>query len=428
MLNARTRCNVLVSAALAVGLLGCAPEAKNADLVIRGATLVIGDGRTLEGGTVVVHDGRIVAVGNDVGAWKGTIEIAPDNASILPGLIDSHVHLMALASGSADSVARFRREKLPGILSSYLDLGVTTVRSTGDPWPAIREVRDELHAGMLPGPRVLTSGPLLTAIDGHPATTLCTRLSEQNPEWCRENLVRELPNPGAARDAVRELAENGVDFIKVVYESEAGAELDNDILDAIVAEAGARHLQVVAHASPARLAAAALEAGVHGLVHVPFHAPELQTVAESLGKYPISATAGLYRPYRTLEGHLRTPYLPWSDEMEATRQGILSRVAMLWKNGSPLAFGTDTPMFEPHRSWRHEIDALLTAGLTPADVLIMATRNAAIALGIDDELGTLEKGKRADLVIVKGNPNIDIDALQEVVLVVKNGEVVVDRL
>ena len=90
-------------------------------------------------------------------------------------------------------------------------------------------------------------------------------------------------------------------------------------------------------------------------------------------------------------------------------------------------FGTDTPMFPPEQSWFHEAEALLDAGLTPSDVLVMATRNAARALGLEDEVGTLETGKRADLVMVEGEPDADLEALKNIALVVKNGAIVVDQ-
>jgi len=82
---------------------------------------------------------------------------------------------------------------------------------------------------------------------------------------------------------------------------------------------------------------------------------------------------------------------------------------------------------KPERSWFHEAGALLDAGLTPADVLLMATRNAALAMGLEDEVGTLETGKRADLVMVDGNPDADLEALKRIAVVVKNGAVVVDQ-
>ncbi len=408
--------------------LACAPPPPEvADLVIRDVRVVVGDGSVIDNATVIVVEGRLAAVGEDTGVWVGTQEIDGRGKTVMPGLIDSHVHLLVLASESAESVADFRAERLPGILSQYLEHGITTVRSTGDPLIEILEVREELRSGALRGPRLLTSGPVLTAVDGHPAATVCEAFFE-SPDWCRENLTRELPDPEAAREAVLELAEKGVDFIKVTYESEEGAKLELPILKAIVAEAGSRNLEVVVHSTPARLAAEAIEAGVDGLVHVPFQAAEFQTVVESLGEHPISATAGQYQPYEDPEGNLRTPYLPWwNDQLETTHRGILERVATLWKSGSPLAFGTDTPMFEPGQSWLHEIGALLDAGLTPADVLVMATRNAALALDIDAELGTLEEGKRADLVVVDGKPDVDLGALQNIRLVVKDGNVVVDR-
>ena len=99
----------------------------------------------------------------------------------------------------------------------------------------------------------------------------------------------------------------------------------------------------------------------------------------------------------------------------------------LWEAGSPLAFGTDTPWLGPARSWSHEAGALLEAGLTPNDVLVMATSNAARAIGIEDEVGTVEVGKRADLLVVDGRPDEDLGALENLVVVVQDGALAVDR-
>ena len=128
-------------------LAACASPPPEADLVIRNARLLVGDGTVVSTAVVVVDDGLIVAVGHEVGDWQGRVEIDAAGKTVLPGLIDTHVHLLAMASESAESVARYRQQQLPSVLADFLTRGVTTVRSTGDPLPAITEVR---IAGDLP--------------------------------------------------------------------------------------------------------------------------------------------------------------------------------------------------------------------------------------------------------------------------------------
>ncbi len=414
----------LIPLVLVSGLVACAPPPPpEADLVIRNARLLVGDGTVVDIATVVVDDGRIVAVGDELGAWQGLGEIDAAGKTVLPGLIDTHVHLLALVSESAESVAHYRQEQLPSVLSGFLAQGVTTIRSTGDPLSAIIEVRESLLSGSLGGPQLFTSGPVLAVKDGHPAVTVCGGGSWT---WCRENVVRELENVDGAREAVAELAEAGVDFIKVVSAHPKFPKLDLAVLEAIVEEATSQGLKVVVHAIPAEPAIEALEAGADGLAHL--WGIEHQAFAEAIGDHPISSTVGLSSPFEDEQGILRTPYgLEWNERREEGREVEKQATAALWKGQALLAFGTDTPMFSPEQSWFHEAGALLDAGLTPADVLLMSTRNAALAMGLEDEVGTLETGKRADLVMVDGNPDADLEALKRIAVVVKNGAVVVDQ-
>ncbi len=416
----------LIPLVLLSALAACAAPPPEADLVIRNARLLVGDGTVVDAAAVVVEDGRIVAVGEEVGDWRGRAEIDAAGRTVLPGLIDTHVHLLALASESAETVARFRRERLPGVLTDFLTQGVTTVRSTGDPLPAIAEVREALRSGSLAGPRLLTSGPVLGPKDGHPAVTVCGGGAWA---WCRENLVRELEDSGSARNAVAELAGAGVDFIKVVHEDIMGARLDRAVLEAIVEEAKSHGLKVFVHASPSELAIEALEAGADGLVHTTFgRGVGPRALVEAVGDRPVSSTLGLSAPVEDEEGNLRTPYGgEWNEQRERTREGMRQATTALWQGRALLAFGTDTPTLPPEQGFFHEVGALTGAGLTPSDVLLMATRNAARALGLEDEIGTLEAGKRADLVMVNGHPDADLEALERIALVVKNGAVVVDQ-
>lgn len=408
-------------------LVSCAPPPpESADLVVRNARVFVGDGSVLEDATVVVADGRIVAMGDEPGDWKGTEEIDGAGKTVLPGLIDSHVHLLALSSESADTVAKFRTERLPGILTDFLESGITTVRSTGDPLNEILEVREELRSGSLRGPRLLTAGPVLTSVDGHPAVTVCGGGSWQ---WCRENVVRELPDADAARAAVVELAEAGVDFIKFVNDPNLGQPLDGAVVEAVIEAGHANDLEVVAHILARPLVREALEARLDGLVHMTFGLEEIDDATLPLfAERPISPTLGLIAPVDDGEGGRKSSFgADWNEESQALYDTMSESLRRLWDAGAPLAFGTDTPWFQPPTSWSHESEALLGAGFTPADVLVMATGNGARAIGLRDELGRVEVGKRADLLLVDGRPDEDLAALRDLVIVLQGGNLAVDR-
>ncbi len=158
----------------------------------------------------MIKENRILAVENEVSSDAGSNVIDANGKTVLPGLIDTHVHLlveeMASQPRSSEELETFIRNGLPDRLQAYLETGITTIMSTGDFLPAIKGVRDSIRAGNLSGPRIFTSGPVFTAQGGHPAVTVCGRFDEagDNP-WCREHISIEVETREEARKAVDSL-------------------------------------------------------------------------------------------------------------------------------------------------------------------------------------------------------------------------------
>lgn len=185
--------------------------------------------------------------------------------TVLPGLIDAHVHL-TIPPDDQDSTALVEHleERVPKILDGFLKHGVTTVRSTGDYWPWIGELRDRVSTGNLSGPRIVTAGPILTAKGGHPAVTVC------DTPFCRSHFAQEVTGPKEARRAVRTLANEGVDFIKLVYHPLGPMpKIKDGVVAAIVEQAHREGLQAVGHVLEAEVMQRYVKIGLDGFVHPP---------------------------------------------------------------------------------------------------------------------------------------------------------------
>jgi len=172
-----------------------------AQLVIANVRVFTGE-RSIERATITVADGKIVRITADAPATTGvTIDGAGKTA--LPGLIDSHVHVLA---GATEAETRaFIKERLPERLQSFPRHGVTTVKSVGDGTELILKIRQDLRDGTLAGPRLLVVGPVFTAPGGHPAVTVCS-----GSDWCRAALGLEVDSEEEARRHVRRLVDAGV--------------------------------------------------------------------------------------------------------------------------------------------------------------------------------------------------------------------------
>jgi imidazolonepropionase-like amidohydrolase len=394
------------------------------DLVIELAhALSAGPGPT----TISISGDRICAVGGAPAHSPATTAIDAQGMTVLPGLIDAHAHLFPMGSSAEiDSDAmleHYIRSELPARLRGYLERGVTTVFSVGDAWPAIRNLREMISNGEILGPRLFITGPILTAQGGYPAVTICA-----NSPWCRARLTVELRDAEHARRTVRELAAAGVDAIKVVYDDARAEKLDAQLVRTVAEEADALGLPVIAHSSSVTDALAVTELGAGTLAHLPSAGVVDEAIATEFRRRGVIviSTAGVYAPVVGPDGARRTVfglrYGPPFDRLHA--QG-LANVRVLIEAGVPVAFGSGTPMFAPGQSLDGEIAALSLVSITARELLDAMTTNAALALGKEAELGSIEVGRRADLILVAADDNSG--AIADVIVVIKNGRIVVDR-
>jgi len=335
---------------------------------------------------VLIRDDRIAAVGpaDSVRVPPGAEQIALTNLTLLPGLIDAHVHLTL--PGSPDSAA-----------AADLQAGFTTVQDLGAVDTAVFALRRRIAAGLVPGPRIRAAGLWIGVSGG----------------TCDFNGIG-VRGVDAFRARVREQVAAGADVIKVCVTSWVAPafsepqryEIFDAELGAAIDEAHHLHRKVVVHAISEGGARVAVRLGADALVHSAF-------VDDS--------TAELMRRRRVF-------VLPTLHSFEPQRgtpamDSLFARMALLTRRGIPLAFGTDAGVF-PHGENAREFSALVRLGLTPLEAVQAATINGAELLGWSDRVGRVSAGMLADLVAVDGDPLTDITALERVRFVMLGGRVV----
>jgi len=390
-------------------------------LALTGATVLAGhDLDPLENATVLIEDGVIVDAGSQVDVPSGATVLDLAGYTVLPGLMDLHVHLGTERDYGQDVGPL----QMPGVIfdsmrfnpnsrRGFLEAGVTTIRSLGNEHEWVTDLRAQVRDGKLEGPRVFAAGPVFTTRGGHPVATIF------GGRVVGDTQVPDSPQE--ARDAVHRLAtgDRAVDVIKVVQErGRQGRTLEPipaDVLEAIVDEAHEHGLPVTAHWGTTEDLTDVLAAGVDGLEHV----------GRLPGGWPDDALATVVG-----EGIPVAPTLAVT-EVGAPADGfeqMLRRTSDMHRAGAHIVVGSDAGMpGVPFGGGVHrELELLVKAGLTPREALQAATSNAAAALGATD-IGVIEPGRAADILVVDGDPLAAIDDIGNVMLVLRDGRQVVDN-
>ncbi len=387
------------------------------DLVIANARILDGTGAVIERGAVTIDDGRIEAVSAGEGAAIADTWIDARGMTVMPGFIDTHRHVIGAADTQAELDA-WLDDEAPIRMREFLESGFTTILSAGDPTAGILELRRRLETSEIAGPRLLVSGDRI-----RPASPAEVRECRAD-EFCRAN--RSLfSSAREARALVRELAETGVDAVKIRLDADDPTGLDAATAAVVSAEAERRGVPSIAHATQVPNMVAALEAGITRLVHTPHTGTLAGTDAARLvleRNVPVSSTLGVWVPIFSARNEplwRNGASFPPSGFPRAG-QGLVN-ARYLWDAGAVLAFGTDT-RFHPSESLMHELEPLRVL-FSPQDIVAMLTRNAAAWLALENEVGTLRPGKIADLVLIDGDPLADVRALADVELVIKDGRI-----
>jgi imidazolonepropionase-like amidohydrolase len=377
-------------------------------IAIRQARILDGLGRRLERGTLVIEDGRIKAVGpdEDIRVPRGTRRIDCRGLTVLPGLIDCHVHLCLGAE--ADVVAAVERDsstltllKAAELARRTLEAGFTTVRDVGFRDHAIFALKQAIAAGVTPGPRILAAGVAVCMPGGH-----------------ARFIGREAAGVDAVRAVVRDQLAAGAEVIKVIASggvltpgtSPDQAQMTVEELTAAVEVAVAHGRHVAAHAHGASGMKNALRAGVHSIEHATLMDDEAAGMMIQRGVFMVPTLSALATTAACPVG-CGIPESARSKARNMVKQHEKSFRAAL-RRGVPIALGTDagTP-FNHHGENAQELDRMVTLGMDPMQAIMSSTSGAARLLGLGQEIGSITVGKQADLVIVEGNPLRNIQLL-----------------
>ncbi|NQY97950.1 MAG: amidohydrolase family protein [Henriciella sp.] len=417
--------------ALALAALGVAAggQAQDAKTVVEAGYVLAEPGEGyLRNRSITIENGRIVNIKRGFQSHPDDVRVVNLRESyVIPGLIDSHVHITN--EFSPTSRMKFLSDSevdaaLDGAANAKTTLlaGFTTVQDVGGPNEAVFSLRDAIRAGKVPGPRIRASGRAITPTGGHgdangfsPALTAIFT----GPNTC----------DGAedCRRAVREAIRSGADVIKitatggVLSNTKAGLEQQffDDEIAAIVETAAMMGRKVTAHAHGKGGIEAALRNGVQSIEHGTYLDDETIAIfRETGGTLVPTVLAGV-----TVTGWTDQPWLPQPSREKAAIVGplMLDMLRRAREGGVNIAFGTDTGVSK-HGENAEEFLLMVEAGFTPEEAIRAATIIAAEHVEMADDIGSLQAGKFADMVVLDRDPLEDISALKSIQLVIKNGQ------
>jgi imidazolonepropionase-like amidohydrolase len=427
------RCALLGLTAWVAGAFAGGPAAAAA-IAISNVRIIDGNGGApIEDGRIIVQDRRIAAAGrsSDIAIPAGAKRIDGKGGSALPGLADMHVHLLGGTNGVGLDILGYQK-----YLNALLYAGVTTVMDTGNVPPFILQLREEVRAGRVLGPRIYCVGPLVDGADPvWPALSVAVASKDQVPRL------------------VASLAAEKVDFIKLYVG------LSDQLVRTISAEAGKRNIRTIIDQWSRNGSADIAQEGIAGFAHFPSHRISDEAIAtfkahnvflistlavqeSSLGRRfadlaflddPLiadttskAALDGLRKQYGGLSAQQLAAKSTFTNSVEF--EGAESNVPRLREAGILFAAGTDAiyPGDFQGEGLHRELELLVESGLSPLQAITTATKNAAAIVNASAEWGTLEPGKLANLIIVDGRPDRRIGDTRRIAVVVKEG-VVIDR-
>ena len=376
------------------------------EYIIKDVHIIIGDGSELFHQNVYLKDGVIQEISPNEIAAKKALVINGADKTLMPGLIDSHVHIQGLNNRSDEDSDAFLYGTMPDIFKEkILPYGITTVKDLCAPKKFIFKLRDEIRKGKITGPELIAVGSNFTAPDGHPANTL----GGNNP-WIRKEMAIEVKTPEQVSEGIAELKGLGADFLKFTYqggdywyfdEKLQINRLDRALMEQIIREGKENGLLTTAHVFYKEDVRELLEAGIYGIEH-----GVLDT--------RLDPDDELVELWKKSGAHFVPTINAMTYEKEPTRlPNSLHNLKVLYDAGIHIAMGTDN-MFEmmggdvEHRELAYYVEA----GLTPMQAIVLATKNSAEHLGISDRKGLVRRGMEADLILLDKDPSENISNMQ----------------
>jgi imidazolonepropionase-like amidohydrolase len=379
-------------------------------LAIRSVRVIDGTGRTIEQATVVIRGATIAAVGSDrdISLPRGTIKIDGRGLTLLPGLIDCHVHLCL--GGEPDVVEAIAQEtptltllKSSQAARKSLEAGFTTLRDVGSRDHSIFTLQQAINAGLVPGPRIVAAGLAICMIGGH------ARFIGQEVEGAEQVRAVVRAQIAAGAGVIKVIASGGV---LTPGTSPDQAQMTVEELQTAVKEAQSAGRKVAAHAHGSSGMKNAIRAGVHSIEHATLMDEEASAMMKGQGVFMVPTLSALATTAACRLG-CGIPESALDKAKSMTKRHRVSFKNAL-RDGIQIAMGTDagTP-FNFHGENAQELERMVALGMNPMQAILASTSAAARLIGLQDQVGTVEKGKLADLLLFKGNPLRRIDLLRD---------------
>jgi len=436
----RTSLALLLFALVAWPVRPAAQQAPSA-LIVRGVTLIDGNGGApLANATVVVEGTRITQVSvGAVAAPAGAQVIDGRGKFLIPGLIDVHIHLAGGSGNRANTQPITAQQELAGVraLHTFLYAGVTTVFDAGNQGTFIFALREKSRAGAIVSPRIFATGGTVTSPGGHGGPFYIEA-------WPQDRAILDQHLAGKP------------DMVKIGQDEHGWGtrplitQLPDDLLEKIIRYYHTKGIRSTIHISNEHNAVEAIYAGVDTLAHPVIQSPVSANYVNMMKvkRVPTASTLTIGESYSRLADHpeyldqplyrdtmepadiqrLKTTessrmkddrWAQWMKIMTPVAEDNLKRLNAVGKD--IVACGTDRSSgADVHR----ELELIVAGGITPADAIVICTRNAARFLGRLDEFGTIEVGKLADLVLLTADPTVDINNAKRIELVIKDGQVI----
>jgi imidazolonepropionase-like amidohydrolase len=416
-----------------------AHAADQATIALKAARMFDGKSKALvSNGVVIVQGDKIIDVGANLSIPSGAQVIDLGDATLSPGFMDAHSHLTLDYSGDynqrrlheLDQNVSEQAIRATTFARATVEAGFTTVRDLGSRFVGSREfvdvaLRNSINKGVVVGPRMLVATKGIGATGGHfdPTSGFRDSLFGHEPDYT-DGIA---DSPEDIRKAVRFEVKNGADVIKAAVSGgvlSLADEVDTPQMTpaeiaALVDESHRLRKKVAVHCHGDQAAREAIEAGVDSIEHGSFLKPETLTLMKNKGTFltpTLMATEWILGKIGNYP-----PALQAKAKAAAVARTEMFRNAV--KMGVKISFGTDAAVF-PHGQNAKEFKLMVDLGMTPIDALKSATANDAELLGIAQKVGTLEKGKLADIVAMPGDPTSDITATERVSFVMKEGKII----
>ncbi len=382
--------------------------------------------------TIIVKDNLIQSIQEGYVSAPDTVKVINlKNQTVMPGLMDMHVHIEGQSSPKRYEEG-FRMNDADVALKATmycektLMAGFTTVRDLGGSGVNV-SLRNAVNRGFIPGPRIYTCEKGIGTTGGHADPTNGVRKDLMHDPGPKEGVINSVED---AKKAVRQRYKNGADVIKItatggvlsVAKDGQGPQFTVEEVEAIVSASNDYGYVTAAHAHGPEGMKRAVQGGIHSIEHGTFMNEEIMNLMKKNGTYYVpTISAGKF----VYEVATRNPqYFPAMIRKKAIEVGpqIQETFAKACAAGVKIAFGTDTGV-SPHGDNAKEFFYMVEAGMPAYEAIKSATVGASDLLRISDQYGTLEAGKMADIVAVKGNPLTNIELLQDVTFVMKDGVV-----